>query len=53
MADKQVKFNGQKPPDRIFVLGDNRDNSLDSPHWEFVPGNYLGGAVMLLAGGDG
>jgi signal peptidase I len=36
------------PPDSLFVLGDNRDNSLDSRYWGFVPGNYLVGKPLLI-----
>ena len=36
------------PPDRYFVLGDNRDESLDSRYWGFVdPASLKGKAVLL------
>jgi signal peptidase I len=42
--------NGQLvvPPDRYFVMGDNRDDSDDSRYWGFVPrGNIIGRPLLI------
>ena len=35
-------------PRHFFVLGDNRDNSLDSRYWGFVPDSLIRGAPLLV-----
>lgn len=35
-------------PAHYFVLGDNRDNSLDSRYWGFVPDSMIRGQPMLV-----
>jgi signal peptidase I len=36
------------PPHDLFVLGDNRDNSLDSRYWGFVPDSLVKGRPMFV-----
>lgn len=36
------------PREHLFVLGDNRDNSLDSRYWGFVPDSLVRGQPMVV-----
>jgi signal peptidase I len=36
------------PPDHLFVMGDNRDNSSDSREWGFVPMENIKGRAMFI-----
>lgn len=36
------------PPANYFVLGDNRDNSLDSRYWGFVPDSLVRGRPLFV-----
>jgi signal peptidase I len=36
------------PDDRVFVLGDNRDNSNDSRYWGTVPIDNIKGRAMFI-----
>ncbi len=36
------------PPDKLLVLGDNRDNSRDSRFWGFLPRDQVKGRALLV-----
>jgi len=45
------------PPDAVFAMGDNRDNSEDSRYWGFLPTSNIKGRALMIYwsfdGGDG
>ena len=47
---RKVVKNGEVvvPPDMYFVLGDNRDESLDSRYWGFVPRENIIGRPLVI-----
>jgi len=54
-GDKMLKENVRAgevvvPPGAYFVLGDNRDSSLDSRYWGFVPAENIVGRPWLIYG---
>jgi signal peptidase I len=47
----EVQFNYgpvMVPPDSLFVMGDNRDNSKDSRFWGFLPRDQVKGRALLV-----
>jgi signal peptidase I len=36
------------PPDSYFAMGDNRDASLDSRYWGFVPRDNIMGKPLII-----
>jgi signal peptidase I len=36
------------PPGHVFAMGDNRDNSMDSRYWGFVPMTFIKGRPWMI-----
>jgi signal peptidase I len=48
IIDGSVASKYQVQQDYYFVVGDNRDNSMDSRYWGFVPDDHLIGEALLI-----
>ncbi len=48
LQNNQVNGEIVVPPDSYFAMGDNRDYSLDSRYWGFVPRDYIIGKPLMV-----
>ncbi len=48
LQNDQVNGEIVVPPDNYFAMGDNRDYSLDSRYWGFVPRDYIIGKPLMV-----
>lgn len=47
-TEKEIVFYKKIAPDEFFMIGDNRDNSLDSRYWGSVPYSRIIGTPWLI-----
>jgi len=48
LTDNVVNGELVVPPDCVFAMGDNRDDSLDSRYWGFVPRRNIEGTPLVI-----